>query len=323
MNGVWVQPDIRDSIVDFVNYWHGRTELLVKDLVKRIGLRPDKFNEWRKRYGKVNEHNSSIPRDFWLEESEKEAIITYYLEHPQEGYRRITYMMLDDDIVAVSPSSVYRVLVSAGIIRKWNNETTKKGTGFIQPINPHDHWHIDVSYINICGTFCYLCSILDGYSRFIVHWEIHESMTEARIEVIIQRGKEKYLYVHPRIISDNGPQFIARDFKEFIRIIGMTHVRTSPYYPQSNGKLERWHKTLKHESIRPNCPLNIEDARRIVGEYVEQYNNKRLHSAIGYITPGDKMNGREEEIFQQRDDKLFMARERRRANRREIEKVIM
>ena len=232
-------------------------------------------------------------------------------------------MMLDDDIVAVSPSSVYRVLVSACIIRKWNNKTTKRGTGFIQPINPHEHWHIDVSNINICGTFCYLCSILDGYSRFIVHWEIHESMTEAQIEVIIQRGKEKYLYVHPRIISDNGPQFIARDFKEFIRIIGMTHVRTSPYYPQSNGKLERWHKTLKHESIRPNCPLNIEDARRLVGEYVEQYNKKRLHSAIGYIAPGDKMNGREEEIFQQREEKLFMAREKRRANRQKIEKVLM
>ncbi len=93
------------------------------------------------------------------------------------------------------------------------------------------------------------------------------------VEIIIERAKEKYPDVRPTVISDNGPQFIARDFKEFIRISGMSHVRTSPFYPQSNGKLERWHKTLKHESIRPNCPVSKEDAVRIVREYVEHYNN--------------------------------------------------
>src|SRR2546427_7096392 len=108
-------------------------------------------------------------------------------------------------------------------------------------------WSSDVcsSDLNVSGTFYYLCSILDGYSRLIVHWDLRESMTEAEIEVILQRAREKYPEAKPRIISDNGPQFIARDFKEFIRIAGMTHVRTSPYYPQSNGKLERWHKSLK------------------------------------------------------------------------------
>jgi putative transposase len=85
----------------------------------------------------------------------------------------------------------------------------------------------------------------------------------------------------PRIISDNGPQFIARDFKEFIRVAGMTHVRTSPGYPQSNGKLERWHKSLKTECIRPGTPLTKEHARRLIQTYVHHYNTARLHSAIG------------------------------------------
>jgi transposase InsO family protein len=107
----------------------------------------------------------------------------------------------------------------------------------------------------------------------------------------LQRAKEKYLEAKPRIISDNGPQFIARDFKEFIRISGMTHVRTSPYYPQSNGKIERWHKSLKGECIRPGTPLSLEDARRLVEGYVEHYNNVRLNSAIGYITPKDMLAG--------------------------------
>jgi putative transposase len=122
------------------------------------------------------------------------------------------------------------------------------------------HWHIDISYINLSGTFYYLCSILGGFSRFLVHWDLRESMRETDVEVILQRAKEKYLEAKPRIISDNGPQFIARDFKEFIRISGMTHVRTSPYYPQSNGKIERWHKSLKGECIRPGTPLSPEES---------------------------------------------------------------
>jgi putative transposase len=123
----------------------------------------------------------------------------------------------------------------------------------------------------VSGTFYYLCSVLDGYSRSIVHWDLRESVTEAEIEVILERAREKYPEAKPRIISDNGPQFIARDFKEFIRIAGMTHVRTSPSYPQSNGKLERWHKSLKSECLRPLTPLTREDALRLIHTYVDHY----------------------------------------------------
>ena len=108
--------------------------------------------------------------------------------------------------------------------------------------------------------------------RFIVHREIREQMTERDIETIVQRAREAFPHARPRIISDNGPQFIAKDFKEFIRQCGMTHVKTSPHYPQSNGKIERWHQSLKCECIRPGTPLSLEDARRLVGEYVAHYN---------------------------------------------------
>jgi len=136
-------------------------------------------------------------------------------------------------------------------------------------------------------------------------------MKESDVEMVLQRAKEKYPAARPRIISDNGPQFIAKDFKEFIRISGMTHVRTSPYYPQSNGKLERWHKTLKGECVRPGSPLSLQEARELVEKYIQHYNEKRLHSAIGYVTPMDKLEGRENKIFQQRDKKLEEAREKR------------
>ena len=287
----------------------------MKDFIEWLSVGKSKFHTWLDRYGKANEHNAPIPRDFWLEEWEREAIIRFCIDNPLEGYRRLTFMMLDRDIVAVSPASTWRVLSKAGLLDRWNKKPTKKGTGFVQPLCPHEHWHVDISYLNICGTFYYLCSLLDGCSRFIVHWEIREQMLETDVEIIIQRAKEKFTDARPRIISDNGPQFIAKDFKEFIRLSGMTHVRTSPHYPQSNGKLERYHKTIKGECIRSKTPLSLDDARRLVAEYVEHYNTVRLHSAIGYIAPADKLNGRENNIFKARDLKLEAAREQRKLKR--------
>ncbi len=307
---------MRDEVIDFVNRWSGKTEFGAGRFVGWLGIASSKFYHWKSRFGKVNEHNAWIPRDHWLDDWEKQAILDFEARYPLEGYRRLAFMMLDADVVAVSPSSVYRVLKAAGRIERFNGKPSRKGGGFQQPLLPHEHWHVDISYLNISGTFYYLCSILDGMSRFIVHWEIHESMTEGQIEIILQKAREKFPEVHPRIISDTGPQFIAKDFKQFIRLAGMTHVRTSPYYPQSNGKLERWHQSLKSECIRPQTPLCLDDARRIVAGYVEHYNTVRLHSAIGYVTPADKLAGREKLIFAQRDRKLAEARERRRQARR-------
>lgn len=111
---------------------------------------------------------------------------------------------------------------------------------------------------------------------------------------------------------------MAKDFKEFIRLCGMTHIRTSLYYPQSNGKLECWHKTVKGEGIRPGIPLSLEDTRRLVAQSVAYHNNERLHSAIGYITPQDKLAGREDQIFAERGRKLEKARENRRRSQQQM-----
>ena len=316
MKASWVQPDIRDEVIDYVRYYSDKTGIAAGDFVRRIGIARSKYYDWKHRYGKVNEHNAWIPRDFWLTDFERQAIINYYHDNPLEGYRRLCYMMIDADIAAVSPSSVYRVLSNAGLLNKFNGKKSKKGTGFIQPLRAHEHWHIDISYINICGTFYYMCSVLDGFSRYIVHWEIREAMKESDVEIILQRAREKFPDATPRIISDNGPQFISKDFKEFIRISGMTHVKTSPYYPQSNGKLERYHRTIKSTCIRVNTPLSMTDAQRLVTDFVDHYNNRRLHSAIGYITPKDKLQGKAETILAQRDAKLAAARDARKAQRK-------
>jgi len=226
-----------------MKYWTERVEIPCIKLLAWARLKTSKYHTWKKRYGKANSHNGKIPRDWWLEEWEKQAIL------------------------------------------------------------------------NLGGTFYFLISVLDGFSRYIVHWEIRDTMKEFDIELVIAKAIEKHPGVRPRIISDNGPQFIAKDFKEFIRVYNLTHVRTSPYYPQSNGKLERWHGSIKQECIRPSCPATKEEAEKRVDRYVLHYNTVRLHSAIGYVTPADCLAGLSEVIGEERDRKLEEARERRQAKR--------
>ena len=318
MKGVWVPHDIRDRVVDYVHTWNEKTEISVERLVAWLGIRRSKFYNWRDRYGKANEHNGKTPRDFWLEPWERDAIIRYHLEHPLDGYRRLTFMMLDENVVAVSPATTYRVLSKADMLRRQKWSPSKKGTGFKQPTRPHQHWHIDISYLKLGGTFYYLCSVLDGYSRLIVHWDIRDRMTTKEVEIVVQRAREKFPGEKPRIISDNGPQFIAKEFKEFVRICEMRQVRITPGYPQSNGKIEVWHKALKSECIRPQTPVDLEDALRVVRRYIEYYNTQRLHAAIGYVTPKDKLDGRDTEIWAERDRRLEAARERRKEARRKL-----
>jgi transposase InsO family protein len=300
-------------VVDYLKRWTKRADLPAKTLLGWLDLSTSKFHQWQQHYGTPHAHNGRLPRDGWLAEWERQAILDYHLRFPLEGYRRLAFMMLDDDVVAVSPSSVYRVLKRAGRLDRRRWAPSKKGTGFQQPLRAHEHWHVDVSYLNLDGTFYYLCSLLDGFSRSIVHWEIRESMKEADVETIVQRALEKHPGAKPRIISDNGPQFIAKDFKQFVRLAGITHVRTSPYYPQSNGKLERWHGTLKGERFRRAAPETLDEARRVVASFVTHYNEVRLHSALGYLTPADKLAGLEQAIFAERDRKLEVARQRRRS----------
>lgn len=317
MKSRWVEPDLRDSVVNFIKHWSEQAEMPVKTLLDGLALHPSKYHSWKHRYGEDNSHNGKVARDHWLEEWERESIIEFAREHPEERYRALTYRMLDADSVAVSPATVYRVLKAAGLIgSRWNlSKTISKGKGFTQPLLPHEHWHTDVSYLNVCGTFYYLVTVLDGCSRYVVHSDIRESMTECDIELVLQRARELFPTARARLITDNGPQFIARDFKDFIRVSGMSHVRTSPNYPQSNGKLERYHRTIKSEAFRAASPMTLEAARKVVEDFVESYNNQRLHSAIGFVTPHDKLVGNDVRIFAARDRKLEAARARRKAVR--------
>jgi putative transposase len=276
-----------------------------------LSLSPSKYYSWKKRKEQENQHNGFVPKAHWLLPWEVKSIIDYRLQHLEEGYRRLTYMMLDENVVAVSPTSVYRILKNARLLASpWHHQKVK-GCGFAQPKKPHEHWHLDISYINFRNTFVYLAALIDGFSRYVVHYELKLSMEALDIEILLERARMKFPGVNPALITDNGPQFIANEFKGYLNFVGITHRKTRFFYPESNGKAERFFRTSKSEFIRKHSFLSLEDLKRQLARYINHYNHKRLHSSIGYITPYDMLQGNQERIFSERKEKLRRAYENR------------
>jgi putative transposase len=281
-------------------------------MIRWLGISHSKYYSWEKRLGQPNQHNGHIVRDHWILPWERQAILAYYRDHPSEGYRRLTYMMIDEDIVYVSPSTTYRVLKDAGLLCRWNTSASKSAKrGFDQPRVAHEHWHIDIKYVNFKGSFLFYIGIIDGYTRYIVHHELRHSMCEYDVEITLQRALEKFPGVQPRIISDNGSQFISKDFSEYLRHVGLQQARTSVAYPQSNGKIERYFGSLTRECLRRTSFIDLNDAKGQIDKYVEHYNNVRLHSSLGYLTPNDYLIGNVKERYNERDRKLDQARKNR------------
>jgi len=307
-----VEPDIRDAIVCYVVMLTSHTHISLRRVLEWLGLKKNKYHQWRQRLGMPNKHNGKMPRMNWILPWERDAIIAYRHGHREEGYRPLTYMMLDENVVAVSPSTTYRVLKGAGLLSRWNPGKALKKKGFDQPLAVHEHWHIDIKYVNFHGTFLFLISVIDGCSRYIVHHELRVTMQEYDVQLTLERALQRFPGVRPRIISDNGSQFIAQDFTEYMRANGLHHVRTSICHPQSNGKLERFHKTISQECLRRQSMIDLDDARRRIAEYIEIYNTKRLHSAIYFLTPADVLEGRAKQRIAEREAKLASAQEQRR-----------
>jgi len=283
------------------------------------GIAKGKYYDWKKREGMANRHNGKIPKKHWLTPEEREAILNYARSQIgdgayfiRDGYRRLTYKMIDEDIAYCSPASVYRILKKNGLLNRWNTrKQSSKGEGYKQPTKPHQEWHTDIKYVNFRGTFLFFIGVLDGYSRYIVHYELRANMTEYDVELTVQRALEKHPGEKPRIISDNGSQYISKDFKDYITMAGLQHSRTSVAYPQSNGKIERFHRSLEDECIRTNSMINIKDAINIMDKYVNYYNNERLHSSLYFLTPKDFLEGNVDEKLRIREEKLNLAVEQR------------
>jgi hypothetical protein len=274
-----------------INRLHVLTGIAVLTLALYAGVSRRTFREWQTRKDEENKHNGHIPRLHWTTPEEEAAIIAYCIDRMELGYRTLCWQMVDADIAFVSPGTVYNVLKRAGLTKKWAELGEDAKKGFEQPKAVHEQWHADYSYVRVCGNFYYFISVMDGYSRKILSWSLCQTMEGLWAEIAVAKAKELYPYANPRIITDNGSQFISKDFRELLVLLEIEHTLTSPGHPQSNGKLERFHRTFKCEHVRQSAYFSFADAKERMAKWIRYYNEQRLHGALFYLPPEDVFQG--------------------------------
>jgi transposase InsO family protein len=250
---------------------------------------------------------------------EVEAVRSFALKHSRDGYRRLAWMMVDQDVAYLSPSSVYRILDELELLCRYK-PSRAVGSKPEPPTAPHQVWHTDLMYLWIRGRWYFFIGVLDGFSRYIVHWELLASMRAGEVVDAIHAALEKYPGLCPSIIHDNGPQFTSREFRSLIKQFSLADIAIRVYHPESNGKIERFHRSLRQEGLGDQQLADQLQAREIIGCWVAQYNQERLHSGLQYLTPEDVLMGRRQERLEQRRQKLAAARRQRvEVNRRRAE----
>jgi transposase InsO family protein len=300
--------EIRQEAEGYINLCKDKTKLPLLVLLKYAGIPHRTWYEWQERRGIETKHNNNVPKHYYLTPEEIMAIVAYCSENALKGYRMQCWEMVDLNIAFVSCSSVYNVIKRHNLGKKWAEAIELKKKGFDQPTAVHEQWHIDFSYIKIQGSFYYFLGILDGYSRKMLNWRLCENMQGINAEILLAETSELYPEAkNPRLISDNGSQFISKDFEELVVFLEFGHTLTSANHPQSNGKLERFNKTLKTEHVRRSAYLNYQDASVRMAQWIAYYNSQRLHSAIWYLTPNDVFNGRTSVRLAERKEKLHTA----------------
>ena len=327
MTGCHVSSQVSQAVVATVAHLKQRAGFPIRASLRVLGLPRATYFGWQCTDGKPPRAPGVTPKGHQLTPAERAAIVTYKRQHPAIGYRRLAYMMLDEGVAAVPASSVYRVLDQAGLGKCWTGTPGQEHKkGFDQPQRIHEQWHTDIAYLNILGTHYFFLGVLDGYSRAIIHHEIRLDMTTTDVEIVMERALTHLPagLCKPRLITDNGPQYVSGPFKAYLRERDVSHSRARPHHPQSNGKMERFHKSLKVECVRVTAMADLDEARRLIGQYVKEYNTQRLHSALHYLTPADYLRGPEhiQQRLEARRTALTEAAHRRRAYWKTLEEDV-
>lgn len=312
-----VPPEDKLDILQFIHAcpWP------VKKALEVLGLARSTFYDWRDRYrrdgfrGLVGLPHPLIVPENRLLESERAQIIATAKSLPLEGYRKVA-SYVERDGVYVSPTTVYRVLSKAGLLLQRKTKRRTAGERYVQePDRPEALWATDISYIFVEGYgFFYLFSVLDTFSRYVVHWELRPTMTTDDAKEVVRAAVRK-AGITPehnlRLLHDNGTQFVSRSFKRFLRELKIEQVRTAYRHPETNGRLERFHLTLKDATVHLETYTTPAAARAAIEAFVYEYNTQRPHQALDYVTPASLHFGYADELRQRRQQNRKLAKAHR------------
>jgi len=292
-------------------------------ILSELGLTRSVYYDWLDREKKGNlTDRVVVPRCSLAALPEKiEAVVAYAKAHPREGYRRLAWMMVDEDIAYLTPSTAYRILDRYDLLYRWKRPEPGLGKRVPEATYPDEVWHVDLMYLWVKGHWYFLVTVLDSYSRYIVHWELALSMLAQEIAEIVAVALEKVLGKRPRIVRDNGSQFVAKEWREVIRHFELEEIPIRVRHPESNGRIERYHRSVRDEAFADEEVEDFYQARDLLEEWVTYYNEERLHSALNYLHPADYYRGNPETLLAERKRKLKTAALRRKEVNRQNGRV--
>jgi transposase InsO family protein len=303
---------VKRELLELVARTQARTGWAVRRILRQLGIKPARYWDWVQRAvrGALTDQPPRAPALEAVRPEERAAVLEYALGHPKDGYRRLAWQMVDADVAYLSPASVYRVLRDADLLYRWKR-SRPGGARPEPPAGPHERWHTDLMYLRIGDTFYFLVTVLDGYSRYVVQWDLLTSMTALDVRRVVEDALVA-TRAHPQVVTDNGGQFTAGEFRQLVRLFALEHIRIRTYHPESNGVLERFHRSTR-EALADTDLTNLSRARAIIARWIAHYNSERLHAGLGYLPPAEFYHGDPAARQAERQQKLAAARQRRRA----------
>ena len=291
------------------------SHLPVKRTLTMLGIPSSTYYQWYARWvdGGIDAlaDRSPRPRSVWnrIPDEIREDFVAFALEHEDLTPRELAVRYTDEKRYFVSESSAYRILKAEDLITAPAHVVIRAADAFRdKTTRPNELWQTDFTYLKVIGWgWFYLSTILDDYSRYIIAWKLCTTMRAADVTDTLDlalraSGCDQATVVHkPRLLSDNGSSYMAGNLADYLDAKNMDHVRGAPHHPQTQGKIERWHQTLKNRILLENyyLPGQLKSA---VGAFVDDYNNRRYHESLGNLTPADVYHGRGAQILELREE---------------------
>jgi putative transposase len=274
-----------------------------------LGIPRSTYYRWRQgEQGQSSQTHSGDQRRPWNRRTPEEdgKILAVAREAPELSSRQLAAWITDNAGFAVSESTVYRILRREGLVKRLEVQLVAGKEYHTKTTGPHQMWATDASYFRVVGWgYYYLVTVMDDYSRFILAWKLQRDMAADSLIDVVQEAvdatgmTEVPVEDRTKLLSDNGPGYVSRAFRDYLHLVGIRHILAAPFHPQTNGKLERYHQTIKQEvnQVPYELPSQLE---RALADFVDYYNFRRYHKALGDVAPADVLYGRREQILQRR-----------------------
>ena len=290
-----------------------------RQVLRNLGVPKSTYYRWLRRPGLVDRPGGGPTPWNRLSPPEERAVLAVARRSPELSCRQLAAWITDNKGFSVSESTAYRILRREGLVKspemqlKAGKEYHRKTTG------PHQMWATDASYFKVVGWgYYYMVTVMDDYSRFILAHKLQRDMPSDSFIEVVQEAVDKTgmtevpVADRTRLLSDNGSGYVSRAFNDYLHLVGIRHILAAPYHPQTNGKLERYHQTIKRDvnEVPYDVPSDLESA---IATFVAYYNYRRYHMALGNITPVDVLTGRRERILQRRKEVQVQTIARRRS----------